>query len=253
VAEYFSDSLAVVDLDAKPDAKPTTIAIGPKPTLSKARRGELLFNDATLCHQHWQSCASCHPDARTDAMNWDLMNDGVGNFKNTKSMLLTHKTPPVMAEGVRASAKLAVRAGIEHILFVMNPVEEDAAAIDAYLESLKPVPSPRLVNGRLSPAAERGKKLFEGNRVGCHFCHPAPLYTDLKKHDVGSSGLYAEVDGYDTPTLVEVWRSAPYLHTGRYVTVKELLVEGKHGYKLEDDEKLNEKEIDDLVEFVLSL
>ena len=32
-------------------------------------------------------------DARTDGMNWDLMNDGVGNGRNCKSMLYSHVTP----------------------------------------------------------------------------------------------------------------------------------------------------------------
>ena len=105
VAEYFSDTLAVVDLLASPDAPLPAIALGEKPPLTALRRGELLFNDATICHQHWQSCASCHPDGRSDGLNWDLLNDGVGNPKNTKSMLLAHRTPPAMSEGVRLDGR----------------------------------------------------------------------------------------------------------------------------------------------------
>ena len=60
--------------------------------------GERLFNDTTLCHQRWQSCASCHPDGRTDGLNWDLLNDGIGNPKNTKSLLLASEKPPEMAQ-----------------------------------------------------------------------------------------------------------------------------------------------------------
>ncbi|NQU23770.1 MAG: cell surface protein [Candidatus Nealsonbacteria bacterium] len=252
IAEFFSDTLAVVDLEAEADAVPTTIALGPKPQLTLRRRGQLLFHDASICYQHWQSCTSCHPDARTDALNWDLMNDGVGNFKNTKSMILVHRTPPMMAEGVRKSAEEAVRAGLSHILFADRP-EEEAAAIDEYLKRLKPVASPHLVDGQLSPAAQRGKKLFEDRQVGCLSCHPAPLYTDLRKHNVGTRSPYGFVDDFDTPTLIEVWRSAPYLHDGRYLTVKDLLVEGKHGKQRGRVEKLSESEIADLVEFVLSL
>ncbi len=252
VAEYFSDTLAVVDLQAKGDGRTSSIALGPKPQLTARRRGELLFNDATICYQQWQSCASCHPDGRTDALNWDLMNDGTGNLKNTKSMLLSHDTPPVMAEGVRPSAEVAVRAGLEHILFATRP-EEEAAAIDAYLKSLRPVPSPHLVDGRLSPAAERGKKLFQSNRAGCYRCHPAPRYTDLRMHDVGSRTPFGSSDRFDTPTLIEAWRTAPYLHNGRYLTVKQLIVEGQHGKNRGRIGELTEPQIDDLVEFVLSL
>jgi len=256
VTEYFSDTLAVVDLTAAADEEKDddelveTIALGSKPQLSERRRGELLFNDAMLCYQHWQSCGSCHPDGRTDGINWDLMNDGAANPKSTKSMLLAHRTPPSMAEGVRRDAEQAVRAGMEHILFE-TPSEEDARAIDAYLKSLEPVPSPRLVDGRLSPAAERGKALFE--KVGCVKCHPPPLYTDRKMHDVGTKTPFEYAEQFDTPTLVEVWRTAPYLHDGRYLTIKDLIAEGKHGRSRGRVDLLSPEEVDDLVEFVMSL
>ena len=245
VAQYFSDSVAVIDLEG--EVSIDTIALGPTPKMTARRRGELLFHDATICFQQWLSCASCHPDGRSDALTWDLMNDGIGTPKNTKSMLLSHRTPPVMAEGVRASAEQAVRSGLVAILFDQRP-EEEAAAIDAYLKSLEAVASPRLVDGRLSASAERGRDLFNSRRVNCRRCHPSPFYTDLKTHNVGTRNRNERNSRFDTPTLVEVWRTAPYLHDGRYLTIKELL-EGKHG--LSDD--LSEQEINDLAEFVLSL
>jgi len=252
VAEYFSDTLAVVDLQADRESQPGSIALGPPPELDARRRGELLFNDATICYQGWQSCASCHPDARSDAINWDLMNDGSGNPKNTKSMVLAHRTPPSMAEGVRPTAEASVRAGINNLLFAIRP-EEEAAAIDEYLKSLAPVPSPHLVDGRLSPAAERGRLLFESDRVGCSKCHPAPLYTDCKTHDVGSKSPYGYVERFDTPTLIEAWRTAPYLHDGRYTTIKDLFGKEKRGNAHGRVDDLSEAEMDDLVEYVLSL
>ncbi len=252
VTEYFSDTLAVVDLQAPPVDGAEQIALGPQPLLTDQRWGELLFNDATICRQQWQSCASCHPDGRTDVLNWDLMNDGVGNTKNTKSLLRSFETPPSMAEGVRATAAVAVRAGLNNILFADRP-EAECAALDAYVQSLRPVPSPCLVDGQLSEAARRGQALFASERTGCSRCHPAPLYTDLKMHDVGSRDKYGWTDRFDTPTLIEVWRTAPYLHNGLYPSVKELLVEGRHGMGPTRLEGLSPAEIDDLVEFVLSL
>ena len=249
VAQYFSDTLAVFDLQGSPIQ---TIALGPPVELTEQRRGELLFHDATICYQQWISCASCHPDGRSDSLKWDLMNDGPGNFKNTKSMLLAHRTPPAMAEGVRESAEVAVRSGIAHILFASRP-EHEAAAIDVYLRSLEPVPSPHLVDGRLSAAAERGRELFHSERIACHRCHPGPLYTDLKMHNVKtrSPDEYNEV--FDTPTLVEAWRTAPYLHDGRYATIRDLMVQGRHGLQPGRGGKLSEQQFNDLIEFVLSL
>jgi len=252
VCAYFSDKLAVVDLGAHPAQQVSYIALGPKPQLTKQRWGELNFHDAWLCFQHWQSCASCHPEGRVDGLNWDLMNDGLGNPKNARSMLLAHKTPPAMASGVRADAEEAVRAGFTHILFTVQP-EDVVTSVDEYLKSLQPVPSPRLVGGQLSEAARRGKALFFSERIGCASCHPEPLYTDLQMHDVGSRGQYDRRDDFDTPTLIECWRTAPYMHDGHYTTIEELIAVGKHGKKGGDVESLTEQELNDLVEFVLSL
>jgi mono/diheme cytochrome c family protein len=253
VAEYFSDALGVVALDPHVSQPVSQLALGTVPAPTTERLGERLFNDADLCFQHWQSCASCHPDARVDGLNWDLMNDGLGNPKNTRSMLLVHEGGPTMWLGVRESAAAAVRSGITHILFGVRP-ESDAQAIDGYLKSLCPVPSPRLVDGQLSVAAHRGKKVFFDPRVGCGRCHPEPYYSDQSLHDVGSAGRYDKpADRFTTPRLMEAWRTAPYMHDGQYLTIKELLVRGKHGLKGAETRKLSDKEIDDLVEFVLSL
>ena len=136
VAEYFSDTLGLVDLNPQAPQPVGQIALGPAPAATPQRRGQRLFHDADLCFQHWQSCASCHPDARVDGLNWDLMNDGLGNPKNTRSMLLVHEGGPAMWLGVRESAATAVRSGITHILFGVCP-EADAKAIEEYLKSLR--------------------------------------------------------------------------------------------------------------------
>jgi hypothetical protein len=43
------------------------------------------------------------------------------------------------------------------------------------------------------------------------------------------------------------------MHDGSYVTLKDLIAKGKHGKFGGDVEGMTEREIDDLVEFVLSL
>jgi cytochrome c peroxidase len=135
-------------------------------------------------------------------------------------------------------------------LFAERP-EEEALAMDEFLKALRPAPSPHLVDGKLSAAAERGKRIF--GEVGCAHCHPAPLYTDLLMHDVNSEGPNDHRQTFDTPTLVEVWRTAPYLHDGHWLTMKELLTTGEHGHKAHNIDKLTPQQIDDLIEFVLSL
>ncbi len=252
-ANYFSDSLTVLDL-AQPQSPARSIALGPKSEMSLVRRGEFYFNDAGICFQGWQSCASCHPgDGRVDGLNWDLLNDGIGNPKNNKSLLLAHRTPPAMSTGIRDTAEIAVRAGIRHILFTMQPPGV-ADALDAWLKSLQPVPSPHLVNGKLSPAARRGEKLFRSREVGCAQCHPAPLFTDLSSYPVGTTGpLDRGQELFDTPTLVEGWRTAPYLHDGSATTFRDVLTtcnpKDEHG----KSSHLTPTQVNDLVAYLLSL
>jgi cytochrome c peroxidase len=154
-----------------------------------------------------------------------------------------------MITGVRDNAEAAVRTGIKHILFVVRP-EEEALAMDAYLKSLKPVPSPYLVRGKPSKSAKRGQKVFE--KAGCAQCHSGPLYTDLQKYNIGIGEGKDEDREFDTPGLVEIWRTAPYLYDGRAVTIEEVLTKYNPGDKHGVTSNLTKGEIGDLAEFVLS-
>ena len=188
-----------------------------------------------------------------DGLNWDLLNDGIGNPKNNKSLLLVFQTPPAMSIGVRESAEAAVRAGIRHILFTSQPPEV-AEALDAYLQSLKPVPSPHRVKGLLSAAAQRGEKVFRSKETGCAECHPGPLFTDLKSYDVGTLGRFDKpTDRFDTPTLIELWRTAPYLHDGSAATLRDVLTTANPGDRHGRTSRLTADQLGDLAAYLLSL
>ena len=258
-ALYFEDAVSLFNLD-DPAARAQVVSLGPKPDLSRdrARRGEMLYNDGSMCFQQWQSCASCHPDGRVDGLNWDLLNDGMGNPKQTRSELYNHVTPPTMITGIRKDMHACNAAGLIHIQFVTRP-EEDVYCFDAYVEKMKPVPSPYLVNGKLSARAQRGEKLFR--QAKCAECHTPdkkapggePLWTDLKLYDVGVGTATETGRKFDTPTLAECWRTAPYLYDGRALTMEEVLTicnpNDKHG----ETSKLTPEQIKDLAEYVLSL
>jgi len=240
VAARFSGTVHLINgEDIHSSSVPTSAEMDP------VQRGESLFYDATLCFQDWQSCSSCHPNTRADALNWDLLNDGVGNPKQVKSMLFTVQTPPSMITGIRADAETAIKAGFRHIQFAVRQPDE-VAAVKAYLETMQPVPSPALIDGKLSEAAERGRKVFETAR--CAYCHSGEYFTSLRQHHVGTSSM-----PLDTPTLREVWRTAPYLHDGRAPTLRSIFSEhnpsGRHG----DTEDLSNTELDDLIEYIRSL
>jgi DNA-binding beta-propeller fold protein YncE len=252
IANYFSDSICSMQMDGSPPNPRSLELRSQPPELCLARKGEMFFNDGTLCYQHWQSCASCHSsDARVDGMTWDLLNDGIGNPKNVKSLLLAFETGPAMAMGVRADAGAAIRAGIRHILFAALP-DEYPAAIGEYLKSLKPIPSPFLVKGRLSPAAMRGKKLFFDPQIGCSDCHKPPCFTDGKAHAVGTGKFDSRTDRFQTPTLIEVWRTAPYLHDGSAATVRDVLTQNPQDRR-GNTSHLTPEQLDDLAAYLLSL
>ncbi|MEG1954866.1 MAG: YVTN family beta-propeller repeat-containing protein [Mucinivorans sp.] len=242
VPTYFSDDLNVVDIS---DNTVSDIKLVPSRVETPVQQGERMFNDATFCFQNWQSCNGCHPgDARSDGMNWDLQNDGIGNSKNCKSLLYSIQTAPCMISGIRATGELANRKGFTHIQFY-DIAEDKALAVDAYIKSLEALPSPYLVEGRLSEKAEAGRKVFE--KLGCAECHSGPYFTDLKMHRIGENIEFEA--GWDTPTLREVWRTAPYLFDGRAATMREVFELYKHGV----DKKLPARELDALTEYVLSL
>ena len=254
VGEYFTDSVSVVDITA---GSARSVKIGPDIEMTTVRKGEMFFHDAALCFQMWQSCASCHPiNGRPHPLNWDLLNDGIGNPKNTKSMLLSHETPPSMITGVRDKAETAVRAGIRHIQFAVRP-EEDAEAIDEYLKSLTPLPSPHLVKGgwfrknKLSKAAKKGKYIFE--KAKCSQCHSGSYYTDMQMYNVGTGKGREEGKAFDTPTLIEVWRTGPYLNDGSAATMKDVLTIFNENDMHGETSGLTKEQLQQLAEYVLSL
>jgi cytochrome c peroxidase len=102
----------------------------------------------------------------------------------------------------------------------------DLDALAAYVASLDATPA--------SPYAAdpAGEALF--STLGCDACHAPPLYTDSMlgtavRHDVGTivstsgSRLGEPLDGFDTPTLLGAWATAPYLHDGRAPTLEEAI------------------------------
>jgi len=251
-AMRFADSLNVVELwDDGPGAA-VALPLGAPQTASVVRQGERAFNDATRCYQHWLSCASCHPGTRSDGTNWDLLNDGIGNPKQSRSMLYAHKTSPVMITGIRASAELAVSKGFTMIQFHELP-EEQMDDVNAYLKSLVPVPSPYLnPDGTMTGSALRGKVLFDG-KAACVKCHTPPYYGDKKKNVLGLGSDGERDREFVTPILIECWRTAPYMYDGRAVTIQEVLTTDNANNRHGNTKDLTPHEVEDLANYVNSL
>jgi YVTN family beta-propeller protein len=249
-AGYFGDSLEVFNLTLNTTTSTETITLGPSPSLSACRKGEYYFYDATICYERWASCHSCHPFSRAGALNWTL-NPANSAPKNTKSMLYSWWTPPTHWAGRRPRAggpDGSIRMMISANLFI-QPNEDIAVPIDTFFMNMKPMPSPYLKKGKLSPSAQRGKAIYASGQANCGNCHSGPLFTDLKFHFSGVTDPFDPNTQWDTPSLIEAWRTAPYGHIGSYDKIEDVvkLMGFNSSGTLSDDE------FRDLVEYVLSL
>lgn len=250
VAVYYSGNVVLVD--AENGKVTSTISLGPSPEPDPARRGEIIFHDAMICFQHWMSCATCHPDnGRTDGLRWDLLNDGLGTPQRTRSLLWSHRISPTTTRGIREKGiEDSVPKGLLFLLRV--PEKELVDPLIAYLKDLKPEPSPYLVDGKLSESAKRGKALFE-EEADCAGCHPGELGTDMKAHDVGTRGEFDRPDDvFYTPKLVELYRTAPFLHDARSATLMDVLKRDNPKNEHGNTAGLTPQELEDLVEYLKS-
>src|SRR5262249_7510283 len=139
---------------------------------------------------------------------------------------------------------------------------KDLDAIAIYSNSFDFTLSPHApAPGKLSAEAARGKTVFFDKEVGCSKCHSGPYFSDssLKKpynlHDVGTGGDPNEKLGpkYGKPTLLGIYRSAPYLHHGKAKTLMELLTNQNKDDKHGKTSHLKKDQLDDLVSFLKSL
>jgi cytochrome c peroxidase len=175
----------------------------------------------------------------------------VGTTKNTKSLLFASATPPLTWTGLFPSIADCVPYELKTILFA-SPPKEDGLAIIAYLTSLQQIPSPQLEKGnKLSAAAQRGRLAF--TKAGCIECHKGEHLTAMQMRNVGTSTLGDRTSAFDIPSLREVWRTAPYLHDGRAASIKDIFVKFNPQKLHGKAANLSPQELDDLVQYVLTL
>jgi YVTN family beta-propeller protein len=280
---YNAMDFAVGFYDAESMRELTTVKVCDPPKTPEWVRGKILFNTALppMTSRRWIACSSCHPDGHTDGRVWQ---NPEGLRKTTALFGMAH-THPLHWSADRDEAqdfeytirgRLMQGRGLlggpmkSKLGFAKTELEEDLAgrskdldALAIYCNSFDFTLSPHVpAPGKLSPPAERGKTLFFSKEVGCASCHSGPYYTDsslqkpFKLHDIGTGrDDPSEKMGplYDTPTLLGVYRTAPYLHHGKAKTLRDVLTtcnkEDKHG----KTSQLKPSEVDDLVEFVKSL
>ena len=83
---------------------------------------------------------------------------------------------------------------------------------------------------------------------------PRGLFTDLQHYDVSTNNQTDKPgEAFDTPTLAEIWRTAPYLHDGSAATLREVLVEHNPADRHGSTSHLTPSQLDALICYLLSL
>ncbi len=172
-------------------------AFDPVPT--SVREGRRLFHDATATSASGRvSCASCHVDAGSDHLAWDLGDPSLPDEAGPGGIVFEGKkgpfaTPPLRGlsgtdpfhwRGDRASIEDFAEAFVTLLGRDAPPSPDEAAALAAYLSSIRAAPNPRLAIDRvLGARAARGFAAFRApgrfyQGRSCAACHALPLGTD---------------------------------------------------------------------------
>ncbi|MBW3538651.1 MAG: c-type cytochrome [Planctomycetes bacterium] len=266
----------VVAYDAKQLRPVASVSVCDCPLDEDVLAGKRLFYSALqpMVSRRWISCSSCHPDGDADGRTWHNP-EGLRNTQSLAGMAWTH---PIhwsadrdevqdfehTIRGPLMQGRGLIRGKLNDSLAEPNrELSAELDAVAAYANSHAFPLSPH-AKGGLSAAAHRGRELFFSKETRCATCHAGPLYTDSRPdaggefvlHDVGTGGDDpSEKMGpkYDTPTLLGVYRTAPYLHHGRAVTLRDVLTTCNAGDRHGKTSHLSDAELDDLVEFLKSL
>lgn len=263
VAEHLADSILVIDTETlSPVGR---ITLGDGGTDDPIRRGERLFTWAGKTFQGQFSCRSCHPDGHVDGLSYDFDGDGIGdNLLDNRSLQGLAGTWPFKWNGKNPSLKVQCGPRFAKVLMRTDPFEgPQLDDLTRYLESIPPARTRHVLDTAWTAARERGRAIFfatqtpEGKPIPverrCFTCHRPPLYTHRMPTVVGTRSPTDTTDAFDTPHLLGIAASAPYLHDGRARSLEELWTR----YQTNDlhgvSSYMSKQQLNDLVEFLKTL
>jgi len=269
VNNTLAGTVSVIDTAAYTVTSVITVTNIPlPPALLNGKRLFHTSDDPRLAKAQWISCNTCHFEGEHDGRTWFF---GFAGPRNTTSLLGMIETYPLRWSGEwdeSADSEFANRkenfgsglidgdmnCSLSPPDCVNQPPNQgrsyDLDCLALFIDSLPSPPSP----GPPSEAALRGQAVFNRADVGCATCHPAPVYTDQQKHDVGTVTADEKIGPeFDTPTLRGLYDSAPYFHDGSAATLRDALTRPSPGSEHDVRGVLTEAEIQDLIAFLLAL
>ncbi len=265
VAEHLEDRVAVINTSSLETEK--TIDLGGPGRVTVARRGRQLLNNAGATFQTQYACYTCHPDEHEDGLVYNMASKDMGrNVTNTQSLRDIGDTPPFKWNGKNQTVYKQDGMRFSTVLTRSEPFSyKDLDALTSYIMTGIPYPPNLQYNpdGKLTPAQQRGKAIFERthNIYGveipeinrCVTCHPAPYYTHKQPADVATLAATDDSMLFDTPHLNNIYASAPYLHDGRAETLEEIWTIYGKAEKHGTVNDLTKIELNELVEYLKSL
>ncbi|MCC6877635.1 MAG: hypothetical protein IT378_25225 [Sandaracinaceae bacterium] len=207
------------------------------------RIGERDFYEST---RSGVSCQSCHLHGGSDST---LHNIGGNVFAATLSTRGLMGTPPYLRDG--GYGRLGSLHEVATSLYrgYLRAQGGRRVSLDRYLESLPRDTPPRQLEGRDDARERRGMDAFF--RARCPLCHAPPAFTNLSQHPVQAifpSRAHEEPEAVlDTPSLLGLGQSAPYLADGRARRLRDVFrahdPDRRHG----DTRSLEDEELNDLI------
>ncbi len=266
VNNTLSGTVSVIDTASNEVAE--TIVVTTIPLPPALLLGKRLFHssdDPRLARDQWIACNTCHFEGEHDGRTWIFGFAGPRNTTTLHGMIQTYPLRWSAEWDEAADSEFAIRreqfgAGLidgDMHGTLSDPNTGRSYELDclaAFVDSLT-MPENRFSGTLDGDAVQRGKDLFNDPVVDCGRCHRPPYFTDFSTHDVATADGPGERLGpeIDTPTLRDLYRSAPYLHDGSAATLHEVLTSANSGDQHGVTSHLSELDLQDLVAYMLSL
>jgi YVTN family beta-propeller protein len=204
------------------------------------------------------SCASCHLEGREDGHVWNFT-DGPRQTPSLAGRMLS-KTAPFHWNGEFDGLTAFMAQTVNHRMGGAGVSPAMELQIAAFIDAQPAADNPHKLASGLTPAQLRGQGVFV--RAQCNSCHRGDTLTDNSFVNVGTYVTDGAViddvkrfihGGLNTPSLLGLARTAPYLHSGRAPTLKQRILEGKAQSLHGQTAQLTDAEVDDLVEYLKTL
>lgn len=238
-----------------------TISLTTREALSPAAAaGRKLFFSATDARMNDPStgisCATCHLEGREDGHVWNFP-DGPRQTPSLQGRMLA-QTAPFHWNGEFTDLLAFMTHTVTNRMGGAGVTPAMEAQVAAFIESMPKADNPH--KDTAADVMQRGRTAFD--KAECGTCHSGESFTDQTFANVGTYVQTGAVQdnlsllphgGLNTPSLLGLARSAPYLHDGSALTLKARIMTGKNANQHGKTSSLTDAEVDDLVSYLKAL